>query len=221
MKKMKLVIFDMDGLMFDTEALSNEGWKAACSKYGYKLTDEFFLQLIGRNMQGVEQHFKEYFGTDVPYQELEKLWENYNKTTVEEKGLPIKPGLYELVEYLDYLGVARAMATSSNREKAMWYLKLAGLTDQFQFVICGNEVSRGKPEPDIFLLAAEKMGCDPKECVVLEDSENGIRAAYRAGMIPIMIPDFKQPSKEIEKMLYKKFNSLSEYTDELKQNYTL
>jgi len=123
--------------------------------------------------------------------------------------VPVKDGLLALLDFLDGAGIPKAVATSTERTRALRLLELAGVLNRFDAVVCGDEVARGKPCPDIFLTAAARLGCDPSTCMVLEDSESGLRAAHQAGMLPVLIPDLKMPSAEVRALTFRTFQSLS------------
>lgn len=198
MKKLSLIIFDMDGLMFDTERLTISAWEKVGKDFGYELTPTITAGATGLNARDTVFYFKKYLGESFPYFDILKLKLKYVEKYIEQNGIPIKEGLYELLEFLEAKSVPKAVATSTEREKAEVCLSLAKVKDKFDLIVCGDEVLRGKPEPDIFLKAAKEMDCLPNECVVLEDSENGLKAASRAGMYPICIrfkKAFKRSSK--------------------------
>jgi len=113
---------------------------------------------------------------------------------IEKNGMPVKPGLFELLDYLDHRGIMKAVATSTERKRTEKYLTLAGIRERFDAIVCGDEVERGKPEPDISLRLQEEQAKDLK-CIVLEDSANGIKAASRAKMFPVLIPDIRRPDE--------------------------
>lgn len=206
--KISAVIFDMDGLMFDTERLAYEGWKQVGKNAGYDITDEIILASIGRTKVDTEIIMKRHFGEAFPYTELRNQRVIYSQSYIKSNGMPIKPGLLKLLDFLNEKGIKTAVATSSDRIRTEENLKCCSIFDKFDDIACGEEVERGKPEPDIFLLAALKLGFRPEECIVLEDSENGIRAAYRAGMRTIMIPDMITPTDDIKKLAHQIFESL-------------
>lgn len=206
--KISLVIFDMDGLMFDTERLAISAWEKAGKNVGIDISEHIIIETIGLDVHGAEKVFKRHLGDIFPFSEARKLRIEYAKEFIEQNGVPVKKGLYELLEFLDQNPVLKAVATSTERERTEKLLSSAQIKDKFDIIICGDDISKGKPEPDIFLAVARKLGCNPQECLVLEDSENGIIAASKANMMPVLIPDIKNPSKEIEKLAVKKFNSL-------------
>ena len=212
MKKdeIKAVIFDMDGLMFDTERLTSSMWHKICDLYGYDFTDEFWVSLTGSNNEAFKVAFIERFGIDFDYDkkraERWEIEENY----IEANGLPIKEGLYQLLKYLKNNQIKTAVATSRVEKKALNWLKLANVEQYFDVKVFGDAVKNSKPEPDIFLKTIELLEVKADECIVLEDSFNGIIAANRAKTKPIMVPDLRQPDQEIEKLLYAKCDSLND-----------
>lgn len=199
----------MEGLMFDTETLTIKMWIKAGNYFGIDIKSEIVVESIGLDIIAAEKVFKKHLGKDFPYYDVRKLRLNYTKDYLAENSVPVKIGLYELLEFLDEKGVLKAVATSTERERTEQLLLSAGVENKFDVIICGDEVLKGKPEPDIFLEAAQKLKCAPKDCIVLEDSLNGIIAASKANMLPIYVHDLKH-SPKIEEMAMKKFNSLLE-----------
>ena len=218
--KVSLVIFDMDGLMFDTERIGISAWQKAGEDFGVDISPTIVIESLGLNINGTEKVFKKYFGNEFPFHDIRKLEVNYTIKIIEDKGIPVKNGLYDLINFLGQKGIMKAVATSTERTRAEKYLELAGIKDKFDTIICGDEINQGKPNPDIFLEAAKRLDCIADECLVLEDSENGIKAAHNANMYPILIPDIKRPSEDVRKLVYKEFNSLIDVRDFLIQNGT-
>ncbi|HYF81560.1 MAG TPA: HAD family phosphatase [Clostridia bacterium] len=219
MKKVELIIFDMDGLMFDTEKISFISWKKAAHKYDYEIDEEIFKKTIGANLNRTIEiylaHFGERFPIDAIRDERFKVAENL----INLNGVPVKKGLYELLNYLKETDIKIAVATSTSRQRAMTLLKMVGIDMHFDYVLCGDEIEHSKPHPEIFLKVSERLCCLPENCIVLEDSEVGIIAANRAGMIPIMIPDMKEPEEEIKKLIYKQLDSLHDVKTILEDIY--
>jgi HAD superfamily hydrolase (TIGR01509 family) len=207
-KKIELVIFDMDGVMFDTERLTIKAWKEALIKSGYKVDENALERIIGSNLKLTGKIMSDHYGSDFRLDDIIRESEIIIKDFIDKNGVPLKEGLFELLDFLKNQKVKIALATSTARKKAENNLTLAGVIKYFNVITCGDEVKESKPEPEIFLKSAEKSGVPPEKCVVLEDSRNGIIAAFKAGMFPVMIPDLIKPDKEIEKMLHKKFDSL-------------
>ncbi len=207
----KAVVLDMDGLMIDTEPLYMRAFQKAAKEFGYELTDYFLMGFVGRPDNDCRNIIAEQFGTGFP---LDTFWERWPQVWREEaltNGIDRKPGLPELLSYLSEVGLPSAIATSAYRDQAEFSLNRASVTTYpFTHIVTGDEVSRGKPAPDIFLEAARRLGIKPRQCVALEDSENGIKAATSAGMISIMVPDLIQPSEEIRKSAWRVVDSLHE-----------
>lgn len=203
----------MDGLMFNTESLAIYTWIEAGESYGIHISESIVVESIGLDIQGAEKVFKKHLGEDFPYHEIRNLRLKYARDYIDENGIPVKKGLQELLDFLDQKPVLKAVATSTERERTEHLLLSAGVKDKFDVVICGDDVSNGKPEPDIFLAAARELNCKKDECVVLEDSANGIIAASRANMIPFLVFDIEKPDKTIKKLAKKSFNSLLEVRD--------
>lgn len=210
MNKIELVIFDMDGLMFDTERIAIRSCLKEGKACGYPVTEEMILETIGLNEADTCLVYKKHFGDEFPYEDFCKARTEESRRYMVENGVPLKEGLLELLDYLDEKGLKKAVATSSSRDVAEGLLKSAGVLDRFDTVICGDEITKGKPEPEIFLKACEKLGIEPVKALVLEDSEMGLLAAHAAGIKCIVVPDVKPPSQENEKKAYAKVKSLLE-----------
>ena len=203
------VIFDMDGLMFDTERLRLEAWQRVARQEGYAIPEYLLIECIGLKTTDSEQLLNAALApTGFDYRRARGIRGPYMEQIIAERGVPIKPGLDEMLDAIDSLGLARGVATSTLREEALDLLRDTGLLERFGAVVCGDEVQNGKPAPDIFLMTAEKLGADPRRCLVLEDSENGIRAAAAAGCIPIVIPDIKPPGAEVLAIAHRRLDSL-------------
>lgn len=196
---LKLAIFDMDGLIFNTERLFMDELDTAMAKHGYKLTLDVYLELLGVNEQSCKDRMKKIYGEDYPFHEIsDEARMKLNKKAI--KGLPVKDGIRELLAELKKSGIKTAVASSTPAEYVKMYLKTSNLDEMFDTVIGGDMVSRSKPAPDIFLLACEKAGALSSEAVVFEDSENGIKAAYNGNIDVICIPDMKQHGNEIRSL---------------------
>lgn len=197
MMKKKLVIFDMDGLMFDTERIYYKAWQEAAKAYGYELGWEIYTQIVARNSRYIEKVLKEILGADFPYEAVCNKKREISDAVIELEGIQHKEGLLELLDDLDQKGIKKVVATSSMREKAIHYLTLGGIKERFDWVICGCDVEESKPNPEIFLKAAAYMKIDPMDCMVLEDSRLGIQAAKAAKMTGILVPDLVQPDAQM------------------------
>ena len=204
----KGVLFDMDGVVLDTEKLYTRFWQEAAQYYGYPMTKEQALGMRSLNRGVGEAKLKSYFGESVDYEQVRNKRMELMDAFIKREGVERKPGIVELLDYLDEKGIKRAIATSSPLERTQLYLMQVGLIDRFDALISGYMVEKGKPEPDIYLYAASQLGLKPNECMVLEDSPTGILAAHRAGCIPVMVPDQDEPDEETKKLLYGVADSL-------------
>ena len=208
MSEIKAVIFDMDGVITDTEKLLVKYWCQAAKEYGFPMTHDHALSLRSLAARYAEPYLKGIFGEGFSYREVRKRRKELMDEDIEQNGVPIKPGLEELMVYLKDNGYKTAIATATDFDRAVSYLEKAKVYGQFDVLCCGPQVEHGKPEPDIYLYAAQKLGTEPRHCLAVEDSPNGVTAAYKAGMRTVMIPDLTQPDKELEKMLYRKCDNL-------------
>lgn len=214
-------IFDMDGLMIDTERLDMELWRSIGAAQGYAIPESLILNTVGRTREDTEAMFREALGAGFDYHTVRKLRIQEKFERFKKQGVPLKTGLLSMLELLERRGIRKAVATSTERSQAEKVLRIAGLYERFDAVVCGDEISRGKPEPDIFLAAAEKLAAEPDYCLVLEDSHAGIAAAAAAGIRSIMIPDIKAPDAACRKLAERIFQDLSaaaEYVDALIRN---
>lgn len=205
-------VFDMDGTMFDTERLRLKMLKQASLKLtGNSMSDEVLLDSLGVNIDTACTIAKKEYGEDFPYLEVRKEADKLEVKYVREHGVPIKDGLIELLERLKKNNIIIALATSSRREIAEEYITNAGVMKYFDVTVCGDEVENGKPAPEIFTKAINKINCEPKNCIILEDSENGLKAASDAGALPIYIKDIKEARPKFKKLAYASFDSLTEF----------
>ncbi len=202
-------IFDMDGLMFDTERLAHEAMVELGQEWGIDLFDGI-PDCTGINDKEEEKIYKRRFGEDFNYLEMNRKRLEIVDRRFAEDGIPTKQGLYELLEVLEHCHIPMALATSNDISVAERYLKAAGIQHYFTAVVSGNMVPESKPNPRIFQVAAQKIGITPSEIIVLEDSPNGIMAAAAGGFLPCMVPDLTPPNEEIKKLLCAQFDSLLE-----------
>lgn len=194
-------LFDMDGLIFDTERLFMEQLTEVMAEYGYVLTKDIYTKTLGLGGERLKSLMCSYYGEDYPFEKMGHITGQRIKHIAKTKGLTVMPEIREVLLWLSDNGKKMAVASTSKSTSVETYLSTSGLRSYFQNIVGGDMVKRSKPEPDIFLLAAHKMECEPAKCVVLEDSENGIRAAYSAGMRSICVPDLKEPSKEVQEII--------------------
>lgn len=191
------IIFDMDGLMFDTERLVVKALTEIGAEEGLDIDMDLIMSCIGVNEKSCEALFKAKFGQDFDYAHITRKRIDRVAELIRRDGIPVKKGLKELLAYAKEQGYAVTVATSTTQDKARWYFRMAGIDDCFSRIVSGDMVTHSKPHPEPFLRAAELLHLKPGECLALEDSFNGIRAAHGAQMPVVMVPDLKQPDEEI------------------------
>lgn len=204
----KGIVFDMDGLMFDTEHLVAKGWAFAGKQMGINITEAMAIKTLGLNAGDTNRVLIQELGEAFDLSATRKIRVDYVTSYIEDNGIPMKTGLFELLDYLKMNHYKITVATSTERDRAQYYFNKAGISKYFNQIVCGDMIERGKPEPDIYLRASEIIGVNPNECLALEDSPMGILSAYRAGMKPVMIPDLLQPDEETNSLLYAKLPTL-------------
>ena len=197
---MKAVVFDMDGVLFDTERVCMDSWVTVAERRGMQGMREVFPLCIGRNSTDDERIIREHYGEDFDYWGFRKETSVEFWREIEEQGLPQKKGVKELLTFLSANGWKIGLASSTKRDSILKHLEAAGIAEYFSFVIGGEEIVHSKPEPEIYLKACAGLGCAPEETYAIEDSYNGIRSASRAGMIPVMVPDMLPPTEEMERL---------------------
>jgi len=190
------VIFDMDGLLFDTEALWQDALLAAAAEAGCVVPDEVYNGSIGVRRSQTQGLFLAHFGEDFRFEEFHAAW-TCHFWLIAERSLALKPGAPELLAALDQLGLPRAIATSSSRTTVERHLGAHGLTHRFDHLVCRGDYENGKPAPDPFLTAAARLAVEPRSCLALEDSHIGVRSAAAAGMMTVMVPDLLEPTDDL------------------------
>ena len=206
----KAVIFDMDGVIFDTERVYLEIWKSVFEKYGYKMTKELYITVMGTGRKNVIKTFLENFGDDLPIEKMYEEKDNQLFYIIENQGIPLKKGVKELFSMLKEKNYKIALATSAKRERVEKQIKDKWLKESFDAIVCGDDVEKGKPSPDIFLKAAKEIDVEPENCFVVEDSPAGIKAAFSGGMKGIHVEDLKVADEDILKYCQKSFKDLQE-----------
>lgn len=210
-------IFDMDGLLLDTERVCIEIFEQACHAVGVPFLRDLYLTVIGRNAAGIEQALRAGYGPDLDYPALHEAWRKRYNAVVKHQPIPVKQGVIELLEWLKANKIPTAVATSTQREVAQIKLQLAGIDHYFDSYSTGCEVNNGKPDPEIYLLAADRLQVTPEHCLAFEDSNNGVKSAVAARMITYQIPDLVAPSEEVLALGHHVRSSLDDVLDELKQ----
>ena len=194
------VVFDMDGVLFDTERLCQLCWLKLAEEDGIPRMPEVYALCIGVNAQTTERIVYENYGKDFPYEEYCRRTSAMYNRYIEENGVPVKDGVRETLAALSAAGLRIAVASSTRREKVLRQLDNAGIRQYFEAVVGGDTVTHSKPHPEIFLTACEALGVAPESAIAVEDSHNGIRAAHAAGMIPVMVPDLLPATEEMREL---------------------
>lgn len=190
------VVFDMDGLLFDTENLYRQAIFTAADELGVAMTTDVFLGFVGTPWAENRRQMLVHFGETYPAEELRLVWMRHFQVLA-DSALELKPGALELLAHLDDLGLPRAIATSSSHTTVTHHLSRLDLEARFHAVVAAGDYAASKPAPDPFLKAADRLKVDPRNCLALEDSFNGVRSASAAGMMTVMVPDLLQPTSEI------------------------
>lgn len=215
---MNTVVFDMDGILFDTERVCEESWVAVAQEMGLPGMKEPFPQCIGRNANDSKRIVLGAYGEDFDYSLFRekasaKFWDY-----IEKNGLPEMPGVHEILEWLKKSSWKVGLASSTKRSSVLKCLEGAGIRDYFSVIVSGDMVEHSKPEPDIYLIACRELGVAPEEAYAIEDAPNGIRSASRAGMVPLMVPDMIAPDEEMRSLSKAIFGNLSEVLEFFQQS---
>jgi HAD superfamily hydrolase (TIGR01509 family) len=217
---LRALIFDMDGLLFDTERLAASTWTEAGRTLGFELTDQTVQGAIGLDHALTRSYYDKLFDGRFPFDLVEERHRALFRSRIAEQGVPKKPGVERILEEAHRKELGVALGTSSRAVYAHAMLWLGGIVDHFQVfhfqvLVTRDMVQAAKPAPDIFLKAASLLGCEPEECLVFEDSINGIRAARAAGMRVVMVPDLIEPTAELRSACHAVLPSLSDAAEAL------
>lgn len=207
------VLFDMDGLMLDTEKLLSRFWIEAAESFGFPMKREHVLGIRSLHYKLAAPKLKGIFGENFDYGAVRSKRIELMNAYIEEHGIETKKGLEPLLGRIKRRRLKCAVCTATDLNRTTMYLNRVGVLNYFDAVVCGDMIENGKPAPDIYLLGAEKLSLSPGECLALEDSPNGIESAYRAGCIPVMVPDLSQPDEELAKKCFAVCSDLSEVSE--------
>ena len=204
------VVFDMDGVIFDTEILVIGCWQQAAEEYGLGDVEPFARSIIGLTVKASSERYLAAYGESPSYEEVSGRARTIFRERYWGSALPLKPGVREILTWLGEQGAPVALASSTYRDAVVKELTDAEIIDHFSVIVCGDMITKSKPDPEIFLKACELLGADPREAYAIEDSYNGIRAAHAAGMHAIMVPDLLPPTEETGRLAEQTFPSLCE-----------
>jgi len=208
MEKIKGAIFDMDGLMIDTEKLYVRFWIQSAADFGYDMKPEHVYAIRSLSRKYSIPKLKSFLGEDFPTEDVRSHRTNLLNAYIDEHGLEVKKGLFTLLDHLRDHGIKMAVATCTPTERSMKYVEKIGASAYFTAIVGGDMITNGKPDPDIYLTAAKALGLPPQECAAFEDSPNGIQSANSAGCHTIMIPDMTQPDDELRPLISAVYDSL-------------
>jgi len=197
MKRFEAIVFDMDGLLLDSERIVLDAFLLVCEHFELGDRTELLKQCIGTNRDYTRARMTEAFGSGVDFNEFQNMWTLKHEEIVGDEAMPLMDGARELLDLIQQLDIPRAVATSTRSAQALDRLEKADLLHYFEFVVGGDQVTNSKPDPEIYLAATQKLGCNPTSCLAFEDSENGVRAALGAGLRVIQVPDLVAPSANV------------------------
>lgn len=213
------VVFDVDGVLFDTERLTRENWVEVGREMGWPQVGERYLEFVGQNRTDIRAKMRRFWGPDFPTEDFLVACSQRSQDRIEREGVPLKPGVREILDFLSQAGIPIALATSTSRERTLRRMELTGLGPYFQAIVTGDMIEHSKPDPEIYQLACQRLGTDPKYTLAVEDSRNGILSAHAAGMPVVMVPDLIPPTPELEALICCRYGSLLELRDRLKKEF--
>ena len=204
------VLFDMDGLLLDSERLARDAFVRACEDHGWPADLDSYQRCIGSTYEKTREILVAAYGADFPYETVDASWHHHYHARLADGPVPVKAGAEALLAHLWARQVPMALVTSTRRETAVTKLEATGLLDFFAALVCGGETEKGKPDPDPYLAAAARLDLEPRACWALEDSANGVRAAVSAGCVVFQVPDLVPPTTELARLGHRIVASLDE-----------
>lgn len=210
---MKNIVFDMDGILFDTEKVCMDSWCLVAERMNIPDMEKIFPACIGGNEKASEKLLMDFYGPEFPYEQFRPAASAEFRRHINEDGLPIKPGVKECLEYLHSEGYVIGLASSTKKSSVENLLTNAGIRQYFKVLATGDMVTHSKPDPEIYLMACRELQVNPQDTYAVEDSFNGIRSAYAAGLKPLMVPDMLMPDEEMKEKSKAIFKDLFQVRD--------
>lgn len=211
-------IFDMDGLLLDTEQVCMTAFQQTCIEMNIPFKQDVYLSIIGRNQAGIKPIIEQGYGNILDYTIFHPQWMQRYLAVVEHQAIPVKSGVIALLEWLQTQNIPMVVATSTHNALAHKKLHLAGLSKYFSHITSGDEVTNGKPAPDIYFLAAQRLHINPSQCIAFEDSNNGVKSAISANITTLQIIDLVEPDADTRALGHHIFNTMDEALQFLKQS---
>jgi HAD superfamily hydrolase (TIGR01509 family) len=211
------VIFDMDGVLFDTERIAVRSWEESGRELGISGLGKCVPSCLGLRPEPAKKIVLQVVGEDFPYEKFRQRVREHSYAYFDQYGVPVKDGVRIALQYLKDNGYKTAVATSTSKKSATHHFTETGLTEYFDAFVFGDEITVGKPAPDIYLAAAKKLDVVPECCLAIEDSPNGILSAAAAGMQPVMVPDLVQPDEALRQHIAYQLSNLSQLGQLLSQ----
>ena len=216
MRDIRAVIFDMDGLLLDSETVALSTFVKACHESDFDPDVEVYYRCIGGNEVRTKRILTEGYGPRFPFDKINRRWHALYEDLAATSAFPVKAGAVELLELLDARHIRKAVVTSTRRESATRKVANAGLLSHFEFILGGDDIQRSKPDPEIYVKACARLAEAPRDCLALEDSDNGVMSASSAGLRVIQVPDMLQPSPEVRALGHATLPSLLEVVELLR-----
>ncbi len=213
LKHFSAAIFDMDGLLLDSEPLAKQAFDITCQHYGLGDLTPLFMQFVGTNKTSGDAIIKHALKDCIDVDAFNSQWRGLYAEWVQDRVVPLKAGVLEVLNYFQSQHIAMAVATSSQTAIATHKLNKASVLDYFDHIIGGDQVTNSKPHPDIFLKAAHSLACRPETCLAFEDSPNGVRSAVSAGMTVIQVPDLLAPDAALLSLNHIVLSRISDVLD--------
>jgi HAD superfamily hydrolase (TIGR01509 family) len=217
LNKFHAIIFDMDGLLLDSEKIALSTFVASCRECNFEPDVKIYRRCLGTNFARTQEILLEGYGKEFPLEAIVGIWRKKYKEDQLSKPIPVKTGALSLLQYLEQKGIKKAVVTSTFQEGARIKLTNAKMVQFFDFILGGDQISNSKPDPEIYSKACQMLNEKPEVCLALEDSDNGVLSASKAGLTVIQVPDMLEPAPGIKELGHKIVKSLVEAEEIIRQ----